>query len=276
MPARSGSAPYSACPAPWPCPARRGRRGRRGRARAARARRRGRQADLALLTSSISVGASQSGSGPRSRAAARRLRLRRWRTRPMNPRIHPPHPDGFPDSSWESIRPGRPELELWGVCLVVVPGRLADGRPGALAGWLLALLAEPTLEPGDAAAGVEDLLLAGVERVAVRADIGVNLSVLRRAAGRKGAPARAGYLRHHIIRVNVALHVSPGSVGRRVAFGAARRGREPVPHLSALQCATSSTDRQARRFPPPWPTGREMIAGAGGREVGAACSWRRA
>jgi hypothetical protein len=37
------------------------------------------------------------------------------------------------------------------------------------------LLAELPLEAGNPAAGVEDLLLAGVERVAVRADLGVDV-----------------------------------------------------------------------------------------------------
>src|SRR5215469_8580819 len=44
-------------------------------------------------------------------------------------------------------------------------------RARLLARWLLA---EAALEPGDPAAGVQDLLLARVERVAVRADIGVD------------------------------------------------------------------------------------------------------
>src|SRR5215475_4450980 len=128
---------------------------------------------------------------------------------------------------------------------------VAGQAPGAasLFALLVTLLAEPALEPGDTAARVEDLLLAGVERVAVGADIGVDLSVLRRAASRKGVTAGAGHLGHHIIGVNVPLHqISwfPRSPGRHAGK---TRGREPVPHLSAYQCATASTGRLACRFP---------------------------
>jgi hypothetical protein len=59
------------------------------------------------------------------------------------------------------------------------PGKTRTGAVGQLLAGLLAgalaRLAEALLEPGDAAAGVEDLLLAGVEGVAGRADVGVML-----------------------------------------------------------------------------------------------------
>src|SRR5690242_7782383 len=113
---------------------------------------------------------------------------------------------------------------------------VAAGGMLGLAELLFALLAEPALEPGDAAAGVENLLLAGVERVAIRADVGVYHAVLRRAAGAKGVPARAGHLRHHVVRVYLRLHVlswfwrSPG----RQAFRGVNRYRTnrhtSVPH----------------------------------------------
>ena len=45
------------------------------------------------------------------------------------------------------------------------------------------LLGVAGLEAGDAAAGVEDLLLAGVERVAVRAHVGVDRAARRRCCG---------------------------------------------------------------------------------------------
>src|SRR5260370_35744376 len=65
------------------------------------------------------------------------------------------------------------------------PSRPLPEGNGVLA-WLLAVrrfLAKPALEPGDAAAGVQDLLLARVERVAARADVGVDDAVLGGAAG---------------------------------------------------------------------------------------------
>src|SRR5206468_3053455 len=63
------------------------------------------------------------------------------------------------------------------------------------------LLAKPALEAGYPAAGVKDLLLARVERMAVRADIGVDDAVARCGPRCEGVPARAGHLRHHVVRV---------------------------------------------------------------------------
>src|ERR1019366_950833 len=105
----------------------------------------------------------------------------------------------------------------------VPPGRqsellmeLGPSRPLlAAVGWLLA---EAALEPRDAAAGVQDLLLAGVERVAVRADIGVDSAVLGGAPGAEGVPAGAGHRGRHVVRVNIRLHIgSPFRGSRRVA-----------------------------------------------------------
>ena len=92
-------------------------------------------------------------------------------------------------------------------------------RPGALA--------EPLLEPGDAAAGVEDLLLAGVERVALRADLGVDDAVGRGAAGgeRVAAASRSPWSRctsGWMSGFMTVLFVG----GRRVA---GRAWREPEP-----------------------------------------------
>jgi hypothetical protein len=67
-------------------------------------------------------------------------------------------------------------------------------------------LAVPLLEPGDAAAGVEDLLLAGVERVALRAHVGVDHAVRRGAAGLERVPAGAGHRRLDVVRVDSGLH----------------------------------------------------------------------
>src|SRR5690348_12369702 len=67
-------------------------------------------------------------------------------------------------------------------------------------------LAVPLLEPGDAAAGVEDLLLAGVEGVALRAHVGVDDAVGRGAAGLERVPAGAGHRRLDVVRVDTRLH----------------------------------------------------------------------
>src|SRR5215469_2182684 len=102
---------------------------------------------------------------------------------------------------------------------------------------VLLLLAEAPLEPGDPAAGVEDLLLAGVERVAVGADVRVDDAVRGGAPGGKRVPAGTGHRGDHVVRVDVRLHVkTPGSGGRRAAAPhACRGGREPVPH-GRFQC----------------------------------------
>src|SRR5258708_32084329 len=91
--------------------------------------------------------------------------------------------------------PGRPAMRSRHGATLTLLGARARG-----------LLAEPALEPGHAAAGVEDLLLAGVERVAARADVGVDDAVLSRAARGEGLPAGAGDLGHDVVRVDTRLH----------------------------------------------------------------------
>src|SRR6478736_5075717 len=76
-------------------------------------------------------------------------------------------------------------------------------RAGDLLGGLLAVTG---LEPGHAATGVEDLLLAGVERVALRADVGRDLAGGRGAAGREGVATGAGDRGLHVVGVKVLLH----------------------------------------------------------------------
>ena len=77
------------------------------------------------------------------------------------------------------------------------------------------LLGVARLEAGDAAAGVEDLLLAGVERVALRADIGVDRAGGRGAAGGERRTARAGDGGLDVVGVSVLLHgVLSGVPGR--------------------------------------------------------------
>src|SRR5690348_10236817 len=88
------------------------------------------------------------------------------------------------------------------------------------------LLAEAALEPGHAAAGVEDLLLARIERVAAGADVGVDDTVLRRAAGDEGLPAAAGHRGHHVVRVNTIAHFDSWFWRPcRVAAGSCRAAR---------------------------------------------------
>src|SRR3954452_2511828 len=69
-------------------------------------------------------------------------------------------------------------------------------------------LAEPLLEAGDAATGVEDLLLAGVERVARRADLDGQLTGRGRAARGEGVPATTGDRGLVVRGVDVGLHVA--------------------------------------------------------------------
>src|SRR6266513_211376 len=114
---------------------------------------------------------------------------------------------------------------------ITAPERQQPSRHGDLRELLAAgrLLAEPALEAGHPAAGVEDLLLAGVEGVAIRADIGVDVAVACCRPRGEGVPAGAGHLGLHVVGMNVRLHfTTPALVGRRVAAADAA-GREPVP-----------------------------------------------
>src|SRR4051812_29103593 len=88
------------------------------------------------------------------------------------------------------------------------------------------LLAEALLEPGHAASGVEDLLLAGIEGVALRADLGVDGAGRRGATGGEGVATGTGGSRLDVRGVDVALHRrSPRIDGRRVVVQAACLGR---------------------------------------------------
>src|SRR6185436_16127010 len=98
--------------------------------------------------------------------------------------------------------------------------------------------------PGHAATGVEDLLLAGVERVALRAHVGSDL------AGRLGAPrderaaTGAGHRGFDVLGVKVLLQRSLLEVVGRVGVIAAHAGellsREPVQRKSVPERRTSS------------------------------------
>src|SRR5579863_8678294 len=81
------------------------------------------------------------------------------------------------------------------------------GSAGLLAAGLLAgSLPEALLEPGHATAGVQDLLLARVERVAVRADLDVDRAAAGGALGGKAVPAATGHVGDVVLRVDVWLH----------------------------------------------------------------------
>lgn len=66
-------------------------------------------------------------------------------------------------------------------------------------------LAEAGLEAGHTATGVEDLLLARVERVALGADIGTDAAGRDGAASRERRAAGAADLRLDVLGVDVAL-----------------------------------------------------------------------
>src|SRR6185436_8476174 len=88
------------------------------------------------------------------------------------------------------------------------PAHLGGGRGsgrGIRNGGLVALL-----EALDAPRRVDELLLAGEERVALRADLEAQLGVGR--SGGERLPARAGDRDHVVLGVNPALHddIAPG------------------------------------------------------------------
>src|SRR5699024_3117271 len=84
-------------------------------------------------------------------------------------------------------------------------------------GRRLLLLAVPRLELGHATAAVQDLLLTGVERVAVGADVGVDDAVSRGAARGERVATRTGDRGLHVLGVNLRLHeCAPRTNGRRV------------------------------------------------------------
>src|SRR6266508_1583259 len=74
------------------------------------------------------------------------------------------------------------------------------GAAGAPAGLL-----QPALEPLHASAGVHELLLARVERVALGADLDVEIALGR--ARLEGVPARAGHRGENVLGMSVGLHV---------------------------------------------------------------------
>src|SRR5262245_38986143 len=80
--------------------------------------------------------------------------------------------------------------------------RLGVGR--ARGGFSLLRLLEPPLEALDTSTGVDELLLARVERVALGADLDVQLGLGR--AGHERVPARAVHGRQNVLGMDVGLH----------------------------------------------------------------------
>src|ERR1700744_3330667 len=144
------------------------------------------------------------------------------------------------------------------------------------------LLAEATLEPGNATTGVQDLLLARVERVAGRADVGVDLAVRGRAPGGEGVATAAGHRSGTVGRGNVRLHDysclvrSPGRQVTRHGTGRPSYGVNRNHVFAASSVPDATTRRGHWRFPgsgpgePPVrsarsPGQRDARLGAGGR-----------
>src|SRR6476661_2947237 len=124
-------------------------------------------------------------------------------------------------------------------------------RAGDLLGGLLAVTG---LEPGHAATGVEDLLLARVERVALRAHVGGDLAGRLGAARGERVATGTGDRGLHVVGVKVLLQRCLLEVVGRVGVIAAHAGellsREPVQRKSVPDRRTSSqTHGRPSAFP---------------------------
>src|ERR671939_517797 len=118
---------------------------------------------------------------------------------------------------------------------IITPSRTACppmGLATALSAAGAAGLLEPPLEALDAAAGVEELLLARVERVAVRADLDVQLGLRRSRLER--VPARAGDRRQDVLGMDAGLP-------RSARIATAVSGATLPPETSAATFAPGSS-----------------------------------
>src|SRR4051795_479879 len=108
-------------------------------------------------------------------------------------------PPGGRPSSPPGRRPAQQELSRCAASLLQqsVIRRVASARSGCAAGLAAA-------EALDAAAGIHQLLLARVERVAVGADLDVNLCLRR--TSRELVPARAAHVSFYVFGVEIGLH----------------------------------------------------------------------
>jgi hypothetical protein len=96
-------------------------------------------------------------------------------------------------------------------------------NPGRSGSGLAAHRAELLVETLDTASGVDNLLLAGVERVAERTDFNVK-GFLHRRFGREGAATGAGHLNLVVIRMDIGFHLYSLSQ----ATGGCGRSSKPV------------------------------------------------
>src|SRR5438132_14435310 len=119
---------------------------------------------------------------------------------------------------------------------------LSARLPGAL---------KPALEPLHAAARVDELLFARVERVAVRADLDVQLRLRRPRLER--VPAGARHVREDVVGMDLGLH-------RRARIAAAPRSSTLPPETtpttvepgsSSILPASSAAAAAAPASPPP-------------------------
>ena len=125
---------------------------------------------------------------------------------------------------------------------------------------LLGLLAVALLETSDSTAGVENLLLTGVEGVAVGAHVHEHVIALAGSAGHEGVAARARHLNRVIIRMNTLLHLrllwNSGDPGRRTPMAGVNRNRwEYTRHTGphAMFSALPSTAPAFRNRFEEWP-----------------------
>src|SRR5450631_4624300 len=111
---------------------------------------------------------------------------------------------------------------------------VGDRRAGKLLVDLVGLLAVPRLEAGDAATGVENLLLAGVERVALRAHVRRDLAALHGAVGLERVATGTGDRGRYVAGVEVLLQrvlLEVGAVPDRV-LGTPSRAGTGCQHIS--------------------------------------------
>src|SRR3954468_23596126 len=127
---------------------------------------------------------------------------------------------------------------------IMTPSRTAWPPMAEATGLALARAAgllEAALEALDASTGIHQLLLARVERVAVRADLQVELGLGR--ARLEGVPAGAGHLREHVVRVDLGLH-------RPARISAAMRASTLPPEtIATTRSFASSATFPARSAP---------------------------
>ena len=109
------------------------------------------------------------------------------------------------------------------------------------------LLAVALFKASNASTGVKDLLLTGVERVALRADIGADDAVSSGAASRECAATRARDGGLDICRVNIGLH---DFLSRALGQSAARSVNQnqsiivpPMPSSAPIRVRFRATSR---------------------------------